>query len=504
MSYARALVRLTTAAAVAFGVALPLQAAVRLAYEGNVGLRNPYSPPGDIYFGRTVTAGDFNGDGIDDLVVTEGSGTRMRVLLGVAWTVGSSGIVIKFLPTTVTTPSFNGGVTTGDFDADGRDEIALGNPSYSQGGLPSQGSVAIMDRAANGTWSVQETIRMGLSGYAGTPGQGDRLGAVMASGDFDEDGFDDLAIAAPNKTVAAAEDAGAVLIAYGSASGLTASGSEVFTRQNDGQGLAPAADDRFGTALAVADFSGDGPQDLAVGIRAATCPNDARGGAVVVLRGSGGGLTSVQSRVYFAGVNGVPGACVNSRAFGSGLTTGYFNLDARPDLAIGADGQASERGSVTVLPSGGTGPNGGQGSQLIRGIDLPVPIAAGADIGRVLDAGPLRGSANLLDSLVLGAAFDDAEGMDQAGSVWVLHPAADGSGLSLAGAERWTLRAPLTIAPAGTNDQFGSALAIGDFNDDNARDLAIGTYLNDNQDVDAGAVQVIYQSEFLFRDGFED
>ncbi len=484
-----------------------LNAQTRLSNEGNAGIRNPDSPPDNGRFGRTVVSGDFDGDGIGDLAVSESTGTRLRVLLGNAWTVGVTILPFKFTSTTVTVPSFNGAITVGDFDDDGRDEIALGNPSYSQSGLPSQGSVAIMDRATNGSWSTQETIRLGSSGYVGTPGEGDRLGNSMASGDFDNDGYADLAIGANGKVVASNDEAGAVLIVYGSSAGLTSARSELFTRNNDGQPESAETDDRFGDALAAVDFTGDGPDDLAVGIRRARCPNDERGGAVVVLRGQNGvgGLSNVQSRIYFSGVGGVPGSCVDGRAFGEELAVGYFNADVRPDLVIGGAGYPTERGSVTILPSGITGPNGGQGSLLVRGIDLPVPMATStARIGRPLATGGLRGTSSLLDSIAIGAPFDDAEGQSQAGSVWVLHPARDGSGISLADAERWTLSAPLAIAPAGVNDQFGSTLATGDFNDDNAVDLAIGTYLNDNQAENAGAVQVIYQSEFIFRDGFQN
>ena len=63
---------------------------------------------------------------------------------------------------------------------------------------------------------------------------------------------------------------------------------------------------------------------------------------------------------------------------------------------------------------------------------------------------------------------------------------------------------PLNIAGPHVNDQFGNDLAIADFNGDNRDDLAIGVYgYDDGGDTGAGAVQVVYQSDLLFVDGFD-
>ena len=46
--------------------------------------------------------------------------------------------------------------------------------------------------------------------------------------------------------------------------------------------------------------------------------------------------------------------------------------------------------------------------------------------------------------------------------------------------------------------------AIGDFNGDGQNDLAIGAYQHDDGgDANTGGGAVLYQSEFIFRDGFE-
>ncbi len=53
-------------------------------------------------------------------------------------------------------------------------------------------------------------------------------------------------------------------------------------------------------------------------------------------------------------------------------------------------------------------------------------------------------------------------------------------------------------------DQLANQLAIGDFYGDGRKELAVGAYLYDEgAETDAGAVQVIYQSELIFANGFE-
>ncbi len=72
----------------------------------------------------------------------------------------------------------------------------------------------------------------------------------MAAGDFNGDGFADLAAGASGEDVGSVADAGAVSVLYGSAGGLTTSGGRLFTQVG---GLVEAGDE-FGEQLAAGDF----------------------------------------------------------------------------------------------------------------------------------------------------------------------------------------------------------------------------------------------------------
>jgi hypothetical protein len=85
-------------------------------------------------------------------------------------------------------------------------------------------------------------------------------------GDFDGDGYADLAVGVPYAEVNGDAEAGAVHVLYGRSTGLAGLGDEVITQDTAGFVQSPAEpNDRFGFSLAAGDFNGDGADDLAVG-----------------------------------------------------------------------------------------------------------------------------------------------------------------------------------------------------------------------------------------------
>jgi hypothetical protein len=120
----------------------------------------------------------------------------------------------------------------------------------------------------------------------------------ISRGDFNADGFADLAIGEPGAQVGSAAGAGDVIVLYGSANGLTVNTTGTPRRQLWTEAripahlsfanLTPEADDAFGSALASGDFNGDGFSDLAIGIpnkKLTTIPQDSVGPQRVGRRG---------------------------------------------------------------------------------------------------------------------------------------------------------------------------------------------------------------------------
>ena len=116
----------------------------------------------------------------------------------------------------------------------------------------------------DGAASTRMSSESAAAAAAGTPAGQSQLG------DFNGDGYDDLAVGVPYEDVVTGGtdniDAGSVTVIYGSASGLTAAGNQVWTQGTAGMLDVVEQGDTFGNALAVGDFNGDGCDDLAIGV----------------------------------------------------------------------------------------------------------------------------------------------------------------------------------------------------------------------------------------------
>lgn len=477
-----------------------------LGFEGERFRPNPHANPATKQFGYRQVVGDFDGNGIDDVAIAEAfNGGRLRLYLGNPWTVGTNAI-FPFTSSTITTPAFSEAIAAGDFNGDGRDELALAN-RFGGAGLSVGGHVSIMQRSAGGTWSVQQTILQGMGSYVGIDETSDSYGSALAVGDFNDDGFDDLAIGIRLETpdgTPGSTGGGAVHVVYGSAAGLTGTNDRMFTPANIGLAIIVGKPPELGSALTAGDFNGDGKDDLAMGAPYAPCPANNEVGAVGVVRGSATGLTTANARLLQPGVDGIPGDCASTRKFGAVLASGLFSFLA-DGLVIGAPESTVAgvvlSGEVHILPSSSEGPTA-TGAQSVSLANLPGGTLQSAFFGNQLAVGKLRTGRV---SVAISGHLEDVDGVQNAGAVRILHKASVIAGpFDLAGSERLTASTRLGIGVPDTGDSFGTSIGIGDFNGDNLSDLTIGVpNFDDGVDSDAGGFQTLYQSEFILRTGFD-
>jgi hypothetical protein len=387
-------------------------------------------------YGSALAVADFNLDG------------RFELLVGAPFWKGARGSVdiIRFVDTPfgsvlpdvlarlsrearrVSGPSlpynrFGSALATGFFNDDQYPDLAVGVPGDGIAGKPDVGTVQIFYGGDYGLLPYRDHIvHQDSPGVGGVAQAGDQFGSALTTGDFNGDGWDDLAVGVPFEDTNGFVDRGAVNVVFGDRYGLSQRG-QLLQPPLRGAGM------RFGAALAAGDFDGDDYPDLAIGAPRAYGER----GYVTVRYGFRGGLTD--TLVLDGGQLGE-----NRERFGSALAAGDFNGDRFDDLAVGSPRRDSRSvpnsGSVTILYGmdwyGGI-PRGfaaahvwDQNSYGVR--DLLEP---GDEFGAALTVGDFDG--NGVRDLAIGIPFEDVgtapTGID-AGAVAVLF----GSGIGVTSA----------------------------------------------------------------------
>jgi hypothetical protein len=480
-------------------------------------------------FGRVLATGDFDGNGIADLVVgapkhsSNGVPHRGRIEVFLGTPGGLAGQPVLSLVGLYAEQQLGAALAAGDFNANGRDEIALASPGMDvdQGASVATGAGAVfaIERGTGGDWTSSVEFTQDSAGIQGVAESGDGFGEALSAGDFDGDGYDDLAVGVANEDIGLSENAGAVNVIYGGPGGLTANGSQIWYRTNGITGNVTFGG-RLGGALAAGDFDGDGRDDLAIG-----SPWDLVGeppvndGSVTVLYGTvATGLAAAgQSRIDRE-LLGVLPAGGEHASFGASLAAG--DVDPFPacvqagncadDLAVGAvvaAAQGAEHAGELFLLYGSASAGGIIFASHLE-IDQTIYGGIGATspeygdfFGASLAMGPL--GPNDRSDLAVGAPLESLGNLTQTGCAFSLlglyagYDEVDNAQAQLLSAEPGLASAPMT-----SFDDFGSALAIGDFNGDGWGDLAIGVagHLPPGF-IKTGAVQVLYGA--LFSDGFE-
>ena len=351
---------------------------------------------------------------------------------------------------------------------------------------------------------IMAVVLLGATGLAIVPSADAQ--APSHRGDFNGDGFADLAIGAPNDSVGSVHGAGVVNVLYGGADeGLTTLGNQNFHQDSPGIASRPEHNDRFGNALAGGDFNGDGFVDLAIGAVGEGAGPTPAVGIVHVLYGSEDGLSGDGSELWHQGLGGLPDVVEEGDRFGYALIGGDWNGDGFYDLAIGAPGEDAGTGVVHVLFGGEEGLDGISQQLLSQdtfGAGVPGELGLGDEFGHALASCDFDFDG--FDDLAVGVPGEDVGTKTDAGAVNVFYGA--WPGLLLERTQFWhqDVEAEFpahveVLGQADDDDFFGFSLAAGDFDADGFADLAVGvpgetlgSTLLGGGVPGAGAVNVLY------------
>ena len=283
----------------------------------------------------------------------------------------------------------------------------------------------------------------------------DEFGAALAAADFDGDGRDDLAIGAPNDRRLGVR-MGTVNVIYGTRNGLTDNGNHRFHQAKEGIVGVGKKGDRFGAALAAADFGGDGDGDLAIGAPGDT-RNGVKMGAIHVLYGQPSGLSVEYADRYTQDSAGIVAIGQAGDKWGASLMGGDFDGDGRTDLAIGVPGDTPagvKAGIVAVLYGQGSGLEPAGSQRWFQDKDgIQGDGESGDLLGAAVAVGDFDGDGYV--DLAIGVPGEGQNGLDKVGALHAIYGRA--SGLSSAGAQFWHQGIAGMAGSLQEGDGFGSS-----------------------------------------------